>query len=241
MTWAMGGLLGFDLETTGPDPTTALPVSFALSWWDFDIEQRSRYGLINPGVPIPPESTEIHGITDAMVADATRAGTLERSVTGIAGLIMSAVHDGFAVVGCNVVYDITIMDRLLREFGDPAGLYEDNWYGRVIDVLVMDRHIDPYRRGSRNLSALCNTYGVKLPNAHHAGGDARAAVGVARAIAAKSKEIASMDLDLLHVSQASWRRTWAKEFSEYRVKKGQEPLEESEGDWPVKGRKGVSL
>jgi DNA polymerase III alpha subunit (gram-positive type) len=35
------------------------------------LEERGRFGvLVNPGVPIPPETTAIHGITDAMVSAA---------------------------------------------------------------------------------------------------------------------------------------------------------------------------
>src|SRR5487761_2529671 len=71
MTWDKMPLAGFDLETTGVDTDTARPVSMAIVVYDPDGEVYDKAtSLINPGIPIPPEATEIHGITDAMVVDA---------------------------------------------------------------------------------------------------------------------------------------------------------------------------
>ena len=62
-------LVFFDLETTGLDLKQDRIVELAFIKWTphGDILERER--RFNPGIPIPPESTAVHGITDADVAD----------------------------------------------------------------------------------------------------------------------------------------------------------------------------
>ncbi len=234
MTWAEGPALGFDLETTGPDPTTALPVSFALVWFNGGEITKRRYGLVDPGIEIPAETVAIHGITTEMVRE--RGGSLEKSVIGIAGEILAAGFAETPVIGCNLVYDLTVIDTCLRSFADGEGLTEIGWQGHAVDCLVLDRHVDRYRKGPRKLTDLCVQYGIALSDAHHAGADAEAAARVSFAIAGTYPEIGNADLDLLHHLQIGWQREWAREFSEYRVKRGEPALDEHEGDWPIRER-----
>ena len=48
----------------------------------------------------------------------------------------------------------------------------------VLDPRVLDKHIDPYRRGGRKLTDLCAHYKVALDGAHSADADAIAACRV---------------------------------------------------------------
>jgi len=71
-------LVFFDLETTGTDVAKDRIIEMAFikvmpdGQWQVrpDKDQGQDRLLINPGMPIPPESTEVHGISDADVADA---------------------------------------------------------------------------------------------------------------------------------------------------------------------------
>lgn len=228
VTWTRGDLLGFDLETTGVDPATALPVSFALV--SHGSSTKGRYGLVNPQVPIPAETTAIHGITDADVA--ARGGDLERTTLGLVQEVLRAAQEGVPLVGCNLRYDLGIIDRLHRNY-TGVGLVELGYAGPVLDVLVLDRHCDRYRRGKRTLSALCAHYGVQAPSLHQAQGDALASIEVLLEIAKAFPEVGNGDLDLLFVSQRAWHREWATEYSTYRVSKGQPGLDEAEMSWPL--------
>jgi hypothetical protein len=107
------------------------------------------------------------------------------------------------------------------------------WEGLVIDVLVLDHAVDRYRKGSRKLSALCTHYGLSPFDAHTAGGDVLAAAAVAWAIADAFPEIGSLDIEELHGRQIAWHREWAEHYSEYRVGKGEPPLESREFYWPL--------
>lgn len=64
-----------DTETTGTDPAQDKVIELAIVLFEYCLETGavgrvvdSYDGLEDPGRPIPPESTAIHGITDAMVA-----------------------------------------------------------------------------------------------------------------------------------------------------------------------------
>jgi DNA polymerase-3 subunit epsilon len=226
--------LGLDLEATGKEPETAIPVQFALAYWDGEKFTQVRHGLINPGVPIPEESTAIHHITDEMVAE--RGGDLDKSIIGIIGELVTAQLAGTPVVAMNGSYDLTVLDRCYRRAGG-GGLVEDfRWNGPLIDPLVIDRHIDRFRKGSRTLSALCHQYQVLLGEAHQAYADVAATVQLARYVAWTKRKRLDIDPLELHALQVVWHREWLDSFNEYRAKKGDPALPPEEGDWPIRGR-----
>ena len=59
----------FDLETTGTDPAKDRIVELALVKLLPDGSKDKYVKRINPGMPIPPSSTEFHGIKDDDVKD----------------------------------------------------------------------------------------------------------------------------------------------------------------------------
>lgn len=62
-------LVFFDLETTGVDPQSDRIVEFAAVKLQVGGGDEELTMLVNPGRPIPPVATEIHGIKDEDVAD----------------------------------------------------------------------------------------------------------------------------------------------------------------------------
>ncbi|MFA6971712.1 MAG: 3'-5' exonuclease [Gallionella sp.] len=64
-----------DTETTGVDPDKDAIIELGMVLFEFDPATGSAYRVLgsfdqleDPGFPIPPESTSVHGITDEMVA-----------------------------------------------------------------------------------------------------------------------------------------------------------------------------
>ena len=84
-----------DTETTGMDPAADRIVELALVVFEYDRESgavgrvlAAYNGLEDPGMPIPPESTAVHGITDAMVAGQRLDETaIARLMEGVAVVI----------------------------------------------------------------------------------------------------------------------------------------------------------
>ena len=62
-------LVIFDIESTGISPRADRIIELAAIRIDPDGSEHRRCWLLNPGVPIPQETTAIHGITDEAVAN----------------------------------------------------------------------------------------------------------------------------------------------------------------------------
>lgn len=164
--------VAFDVESTGRDKETARMVQAAIGWAQSAGEWHPDVRLVNPGIPIPAEATKIHGITDDQVADAAREGDVAADARDRMYGTWSA---GGVVVGTNVVYDLTLLDRALERDGRPPL----EICGPVIDTFVLDKAIDKFRKGSRKLEATCQVYGIPLDGAHDAGADSFAALRLA--------------------------------------------------------------
>ena len=229
--------LAFDLETTGVDPFRDLPVSYALVLDGAGSTEGSSgpavdAGLIDPGVPIPPESTTVHHITDAMVAGATDLGS---AVEHVAAALVGVWATGGAVVGMNVSYDLTLLDTALSRLGlDPLGVRSPG-LGPVYDVLVIDRTFDRYRKGKRRLGDLCRHYGVTLheDDAHDATVDCMATLAVLDAMLDRYPEVDELAADVVSDRMGAWYRTWLGGFSDHMMRNGGQPIDDGQFDWPI--------
>src|SRR5262249_6058420 len=116
--------------------------------------------LVNPGIPIPPASTQVHGITDPMVAKAPQfdeiAGNLE-------AYIGRAIMIGYAIG-----YDVVILEREYSLAGRAVPRF------RALDVRTLARLATP-SLADYSLEALCEWLDVRISGRHTALGDAKAA------------------------------------------------------------------
>ena len=228
--WIVGRLLGFDLETTGVNTQEDLPVSYSLLYYDKGKKIKVTGGIINPGRDIPQEAIQVHGITNERARAEGR--DLSEAIEEIAAEIIKAGKNNTPVVGMNVSYDLKMMEVCLeKSFG--LSLTEIGWRGPVIDILVIDRHFDKYRKGSRKLVDLCQQYGVSTSTLHDAQNDVEATVQVLFKQYECFGELAEMSIETLYEAQQDWHREWAENYSNYRVSKGEDPLSELDMCWPV--------
>ncbi|MHB1969338.1 MAG: exonuclease domain-containing protein [Acidimicrobiales bacterium] len=220
--------VAFDLETTGVDPFFDVPVSFAFAWREGPGPAAAETGLVDPGRSIPAGATRVHGITDAMVAGAP---DLASAVPALADRLEAIWREGGVVVGMNVAYDLTMIDSLLGRLGRAR--LADRGVGAVADVLVLDRHLDRYRRGKRTLTDLCVHYGVALEGAHSAAVDAAASLDLYERLLERYPEIAATPIERLTELQAGWHREWISSFSRYLERRGGAPVDPGRYEWPL--------
>lgn len=228
--WHTGPLLAWDLETSGVDPETARIVTATVVWIN-GRQIESREWLVNPGIEIPAEASAIHGVT----TEKARAEGIDPATAcaQIWAELVDGWHGGRPVIGYNLSYDFTVLDRELRRHN---GTHIDDVLGPVIDGFVIDKALDPYRKGSRKLTDVCAHYNVQLTDAHTSRGDALAAARLAWRLAqVYSGELA--DLTLVNEKQTNWRANWAANFADYLRQQGKPEV--VDGNWPLRPFIGV--
>ncbi|MEV4287409.1 exonuclease domain-containing protein [Nonomuraea bangladeshensis] len=229
--WHKGHLLAFDTETTGVDVENDRIVTACASLINGTTgEANTKTWLANPGIDIPEGATNVHGITTEYAAE---HGDDPRAVVQtLTDTLMGQVYKGVPIVGCNLQYDLTLLDRETRRHGlEPLADRFARALPFVIDVRVLDKYVDRYRKGGRKLVDLCVTYDARIDGAHDASHDAIAAARVAYRIAARHPKIAAMQLHELHALQVKACAEQQRSFRAYREKKG-DPVVAPE-EWPI--------
>lgn len=148
-----------DLETTGINLVTDRIVEVAIVKVMPDGSQLRKRKLLNPGVPIPAESTTVHGISDDMVKDAP---TFKLAANEIRQFLDECDLAGY---NSNRFDWPLLVEECLR-----AGLEFDMTGRRMIDVQRIFHVMEP-----RTLTAALRFYcDEELTNAHSAEADAEA-------------------------------------------------------------------
>lgn len=216
----------FDLETTGIDVSTSRIVSANVSVIGPDGEQRDRTDwLADPGVEIPEQASNVHGITTE------RAQRDGRPAHEVVAEIVDALRDILSrhipLVVFNAPYDLTLLrNEALRHGVEPLVSPAP-----IIDPLVIDRAMDQYRRGKRTLEAAAVVYGVELLDAHDAGADAIAAGRVAQAMAERHPDRLGISAQALHDAQVEWSAQQSASFADYMRRTHNPNFIETSG-WP---------
>lgn len=229
-SWTKGQLLGFDLEATSADPMTAIPCSYSFVLRRDTTRMSVQHAIVDPGIEIPDEAAAIHGITTERAR--AEGEPLAVAMTVIYDRILWAIEHNIPIIVMNTPYDLTVVHRL------GAGLLGGALLPLVIDIYIVDKGINKFRKGSRKLDALCEHYGVERPvgAAHDATSDAAVSILIALAIAEKYPWFAKTPVHKLMRQQARWRQQQLESLSEYFVEKGDPAIPEDRFGWPIEYR-----
>lgn len=156
----------FDLETTGIDVAKDRIVEIAILKVYPNGNKESRTWLVNPGMPIPEQSSKIHGITEEKVANEP---TFKELASQVYNMIKDADLAGFN----SDRFDIPLLaEELLR-----AGV--DFEMGNRVSVDVQTIF---HKKEERTLSAAYRFYcNETLENAHSAAADTNATYEILKA------------------------------------------------------------
>ena len=172
----------FDLETTGLSLSRDRIVELAVIRVSPRGDVFERVRRYNPGIPIPKDAADIHGITDEMVADEPSFRATSKS---LAELLEPCDLAGFNIRR----FDLPI---LIAEFA-RAGIEFDVRDRRLIDMKMIFHREEP-----RDLSAAARFYlGRDHQDAHSALGDIRTTAAVLTAQLARYRHL-PRDMDGLH-------------------------------------------
>ncbi|MFI9640159.1 exonuclease domain-containing protein [Micromonospora sp. NPDC051925] len=219
-------VVGFDIEGTENEPTQTRILTAALAYAD----GTTTTWLIDPGVPIPSEATDIHGITDEMVRSEGRPP--RAALAELATAIGKLIADDTPLVAFCAQYDVTALHTELARHGLPPVAWER---AVIVDPSILHRQVEPRWYGGRQLGDLCPYYEVDPGTAHDAASDARAAADMAVSIAARHERIARMRPDDLHRAQVTWYAEQGRDLQAYFDRQGRDETVSLE--WPLETRR----
>ena len=152
--------VAFDTETTGTGPSARLVELAAVAFADDGTVCGTFNALVNPGQPIPPHITAIHGISDAAVADQPNAATVLRSFAEWLPL-------GVTLLAHNAIFDCRIIGHECRRARLPEPAHP------ILDTCLLARSLG--QTIDNSLQTLVQHYGFVLQgDAHRALPDADA-------------------------------------------------------------------
>ncbi|MBK8457225.1 MAG: CBS domain-containing protein [Phyllobacteriaceae bacterium] len=154
----------FDTETTGLDTAKARIIEIGGIKIDAGrLDDATFCELVDPGQPIPPASTAIHGITDDMVKG--------RSPFAAALAAFTVFHRGRVLVGHSIGFDFAVIGRE----AERAGMKYTR--PRSLCIRVLGQIANP-NLPDHSLDMLAGWLGVPIADRHRALGDARATAAV---------------------------------------------------------------
>jgi DNA polymerase III subunit epsilon len=158
-------VVAFDLETTGLEAERDRVLEFCFVELDDQLQERGRWSrLVDPGVPVSKEITEITGITTEMVKG-------QPPFSAHAPRIQALVKDA-VLVAHNSSFDVPFLHMELVRAGQ-TGLAPDH---PCVDTLVIERHVNSHR-----LSEVYKRYvGKEFEGSHRSEADVLATVEVLR-------------------------------------------------------------
>lgn len=174
-------IIFFDLETTGVDTARDRIVEISMIKVMPDGEEITRTRRLNPGMPIPPEATAVHGITDDDVRDCPTFAQVAKS---LAQFIQGCDFGGFN----SNRFDLPVLvEEFLR-----AGIDVDFKRRRFVDVQNIF-----HKKEQRTLVAAYRFYCDRsLDDAHSAEADTRATYEVLQAQLERYDDLEN-DIDFL--------------------------------------------
>ncbi|SFI54726.1 3'-5' exonuclease [Halpernia frigidisoli] len=181
----------FDLETTGVNISKDRIVEICILKVNPDSSRESKTWLVNPEIPIPAETSEIHGITNEDVKDAP---TFKEIAPKIMAMISGSDLGGFN----SNRFDVPLLaEELLR-----AELDFDLSKFKLVDAQTIFHKMEP-----RTLTAAYKFYCKKpLENAHSAEADVLATFEVLDAQVGHYDEIPN---DINGLSELSFHKKFA--------------------------------
>lgn len=227
LPWHRGPLAAYDCETNGVDIAHDRIVTAALIRsggkpleWLSDLD----------GAEIPEDAYNVHKISTGHARAHGRPA--KEVVEEIAAAIAAELAAGSSLVVMNAPFDLPLLDAECGRYGVPTVADRFGCVEPVIDPLVIDKRVERYRKGKRNLETLASLYKVTLTEAHTARADAQAALDVAVKMAERYEEL-RLPAHRIHLHQVHWHAAWAANFQAFLRRKG-ETGAVVDGSWPLR-------
>lgn len=149
--------VAYDTETTGITPDKDMIIEIGAVRFIDSKPVKGWSTLVNPGIPIPKDSIEVHGIQDKDVAGAPTIDKVLKPFTDFCGDLTLVAH--------NAKFDFRFLERFYKEFNEEAPT------GATLDTFALSKKIYTSLNNHR-LSTLVEYLGIPNSTFHRAEQDA---------------------------------------------------------------------
>ena len=225
-------LLTWDVESTGVDTENDRIISCFMRAKDGDQVVFEKNWILDPGVDVPEEASDVHGMTTEWLRENGRKDVAEAIREISEELHLWGAHhtaDNCIIAGYNNSYDLGILDAESRRHLDGEEVVLDG--ALFLDPVHFSRELDRFKKGGHKLIDVAKRNGLKIEEErlHAADYDTEVTeklvpIFLNRAWTELKSERAGLTPDefivKLQVLQAKWNKEWAEGLTDYFAKSG---------------------
>ena len=152
-------IITFDTETSGTDTKNDRIVTCFMRAKDGDKVVFERNWVIDPGVEIPKEASDVHGMDTAWVRENGRKD-VANAIMEIQANLTKYACEGFVVVGYNSAFDLALLGAETARHLGYTFLAEDGI--RHMDPSIFSRVFDRYKKGGHQLITVAKRNGLTI-------------------------------------------------------------------------------
>ena len=222
-------LIVFDTETTGIDTENDRIITCFIRARDGDEIVFEKNWVIDPGVEIPKEASDVHGMTTEWVRENGRKDVRE-ALEEIHRTLTKYVVWDYLVCGYNHAFDLSILEAEITRHGP-----EYAWYfpgeAEFLDPAIFSRKFDKFKKGGHQLITVAKRNGIEVEEdrLHAADYDVEVTEKLVKVFLNRAwKELASLRQGLtpdefitkLQEWQATEKAEWADGLTQYFESQG---------------------
>lgn len=149
----------FDVESTGTDTENDRIITCFVRAKDGDNIIYENEWVIDPGVEVPKEASDVHGMTTEWVQEHGRKDAGEAIKEMVYELELYS-GNGYVVCGFNHSFDLSLLDAECKRHCEGHGL--DLNRARYIDPCIFSRVFDKYVKGGHQLITVAKRNGIEI-------------------------------------------------------------------------------
>lgn len=157
-------IVTFDIESTGVHTDTDRIITCFMRARDGDKVVFERNWILNAGVEVPQEASDVHGMTTEWVREHGRTDVAE-AIEEIVHEISEYAHYGFIVCGYNHAFDLAMLEAEAKRYNPGVqNLRIKDWVPkyRFIDPAIFSRVFDKYVKGGHKLITVAQRNGIEV-------------------------------------------------------------------------------
>lgn len=154
----------FDIESTGVDTDNDRIITCFLRAREGDRVVFERNWVVNPGVEVPKEASDVHGMTTEWVQENGRTD-VSTAIEEIVHELSEYGHYGFVICGYNSAYDLAILEAEAKRYnpGVQNLRVKDGLPSyRFIDPAIFSRVFDKFQKGGHKLITVAQRNGIEV-------------------------------------------------------------------------------